>query len=444
MLKAISPIDGRYSNKTNELSIFFSEFGLIRYRVYVEIEYLLALSNLNLDTLDDLSESQKKSIKNISTNFSEKDAEKIKEIERTTNHDVKAVEYFIKAKLEDLGLSELREFVHFALTSQDINNTSLPLSIKDALENVYYPELQKITEHLVSLSKQWKGIPMLARTHGQAASPTSLGKEIRVYIERLYNQLDLLKRIKIQAKFGGATGNFNAHKVSYPDIDWKIFADRFIKTSLGLTRQQNTTQISHYDDLAAVFHAMSRINVILIDFCRDIWTYISMDYFGQKIVEGEIGSSTMPHKVNPIDYENAEGNLCYANAVFEFLARKLPVSRLQRDLTDSTVTRNVGVPFAHTIIAFKSIMKGLGKLKLNQSQMESDLESNWAVVAEAIQSILRREQFPNPYEELKKITRGNNKINKSIIHNFIDTLQIDQSLKKELKNITPQNYLGYT
>ena len=443
MLKAISPVDGRYQSKTEELSEYFSEYALIRYRVKVEIAYLLALCDLNLGPLGELDQAQKKSIAKIESDFSNDDAQTIKDIEKKTNHDVKAVEYFVKDKLESLGLSNIKEFVHFALTSQDVNNTSLPMSMRDAIKEVYMPTFDELLQKLDELSISWKSIPMLSRTHGQPASPTSLGKEVRVFEERLRNQAKNLNVLPFQGKFGGATGNFNAHKVSYPDIDWKVFADRFLRGGLGLERQQHTTQISHYDDLAAIFHALARINVILIDLCRDFWTYISRDYFAQSIVEGETGSSTMPHKVNPIDFENAEGNFAIANANFEFLARKLPISRLQRDLTDSTVTRNIGVPFAHSLIAFKSLMKGLNKISVNKEVMAQDLENNWAVVAEAIQSILRREQFPNPYEELKNITRGNSEINKQTIHKFIDTLNIEESLKKELKKITPQNYLGY-
>ena len=441
MLKAISPIDGRYAGKTKELQDYFSEYALIKYRVIIEIEYLIQLINNNIGTTSRMS-GRTDDLRAIVANFSHEDAENIKSIERTTNHDVKAVEYFIKAKLEELGLSEFQEWVHFALTSQDINNSAVPLSIKDYLTDIYIPNSKSLIELIESLAKEYHGIPMLARTHGQAASPTTLGKEFMVFVERLKNQLSLLEALPIKAKFGGATGNFNAHKVAFPNTDWQAFADAFIE-SLGMSRYHFTTQIAHYDDLSALFHAMSRINTILIDLARDIWTYISMDYFKQKTIANEVGSSAMPHKVNPIDFENAEGNLGMANASLIFQAEKLPISRLQRDLTDSTVLRNVGVPLAHIAIAYKSLEKGFSKLLLNENKLASDLEDNWAVVAEAIQNILRRESFPKPYEALKALTRGNQAITKDSIHSFIDGLEISDALKAELKAISPHNYIGY-
>ncbi|MEL6941324.1 MAG: adenylosuccinate lyase [Bacteroidota bacterium] len=442
MLTAISPIDGRYQNKTKEFSDYFSEFALIKYRVRVEIQYLLALKELDLPELEQLSQDQLAALEQGLAEFSLADAEKIKSIERTTNHDVKAVEYFIKEKMEELGLSEYKEFVHFGLTSQDINNTAVPLSLKEAIENTYIPLFLKLKEQIRTLSVEWRDVPMLARTHGQAASPTTVGKELMVFVERLDQQLKQLNTLPYTAKFGGATGNMNAHYVAYPSLDWHSFAKQFVEHYLGLERAYPTTQIEHYDNLAAIFHNCIRINTILIDFCRDVWTYISMDYFKQKVIAGEVGSSAMPHKVNPIDFENAEGNLGIANAVFEHLSKKLPISRLQRDLTDSTVLRNIGVPFAHTVIAFKSIQKGLDKLILNKIQLQKDLENNWAVVAEAIQTVLRKMNYPQPYEALKKLTRTNEKINKENIHKFIDSLNLDNETKKYLKNITPFNYIG--
>ncbi len=442
MLKAISPIDGRYAGKTNDLTEYFSEFALIKYRVLVEVKYFQALCEIPLPQLSGFDNNLFKELDSIVDSFSLKDAERIKEIEKTTNHDVKAVEYFLKDKFEEIGISEFKEFIHFGLTSQDINNTATPLLFSDSLSDVYLPMLSDLNSILFQLSEEWKNIPMLARTHGQPASPTKLGKEIKVFSERLDIQIEQLKSIPFSAKFGGATGNLNAHIVSYPDIDWVAFANNFVNDYLGLERSQTTTQIEHYDNLAATFHALSRINTILIDLCRDIWTYISMEYFKQKVVKGEIGSSAMPHKVNPIDFENAEGNLGIANAIFGHLAEKLPISRLQRDLTDSTVLRNIGVPVGHTIIAFKSIEKGLGKLLLNEQKLEDDLENNWMVVAEAIQNILRREGYPQPYEALKSLTRGKAIVSKNDIHDFIDSLEIQQQIKSELKAVSPQNYIG--
>ncbi len=438
-LSAISPIDGRYSKQVGMLSEYFSEFALIKYRVLVEIEYLQLLADKGYLKL---SSKQVKLLGNIVTNFSLKDAEAIKNIESITNHDVKAVEYFIKQHLENEDGHEIKEWVHFGLTSQDINNTAIPLSWKHCLEHEYLPALMNLQHHLKQLAIEWKKVPMLAKTHGQPASPTILGKEIMVFIERIENQVQLLSYIPYAAKFGGATGNFNAHAVAFANEDWISFANEFVEDVLGLTRVQFTTQIEHYDSLAAHFDAIKRINNILIDFCRDVWTYISMEYFKQKTKAGEIGSSAMPHKVNPIDFENAEGNLGIANSQFEHLSSKLPISRLQRDLTDSTVLRNIGVPMAHTLLAIKSIGKGLNKLILNQEKLKQDLENNWAVVAEAIQTILRRENYPNPYEALKELTRGNHKINKQAIHAFIDELNLSTKLKKELKSITPHNYTG--
>lgn len=442
MLTAISPIDGRYQSKTAELKEFFSEQALIKYRVKVEIEYLINISKLGLKNLPKFSAEALTTLRNIIHTFSEEDGEKIKTLEATTNHDVKAVEYFLKQTLEDIGLSSITEFVHFGLTSQDINNTALPLMIKDSLDHVILPKLNQILDQLVQFSKDYEGQAMLAKTHGQPASPTTLGKEFLVYEERLSRQLDMLTAYQLRAKFGGATGNFNAHKVSYPDVDWRKVADSFI-SGFGLERMAYTTQIAHYDEFAVVFDNLARINTILIDLCQDIWSYISMDYFKQKTIKGEIGSSTMPHKVNPIDFENAEGNFKLANALYRFLSEKLPVSRLQRDLTDSTVGRNIGVPLAHSLIGFKSLEKGFSKLILNESALNKDLDQNWAVVAEAIQTILRREQYPNPYEALKELTRGKTQIEKEDIHRFINDLDLDEVIKKELMEITPFNYIGY-
>lgn len=441
-LTAISPVDGRYRSKVDELAAYFSEYGLMKYRVRIEIEYFIALAQYRIPQLEGISKDTFTRLRDIYNNFSIEDAAEIKNIEKTTNHDVKAVEYFIKKKVDTLGLQINKEFIHFGLTSQDINNTAVPLSFQEALKDVYLPSLEGITDKLIDLADEWEEIPMLARTHGQPASPTRLGKEIKVFIERLQSQTGQFKQIPISAKFGGATGNFNAHKVAYADIDWVEFGNAFVNHILMLDRQQYTTQIEHYDNLAASFQAISRINTILIDLCRDIWTYISMDYFKQKIKEGEIGSSAMPHKVNPIDFENAEGNLGVANAILLHMAAKLPISRLQRDLTDSTVMRNIGVPLAHSIIAYKSIMKGLSKLILNSDKINADLEDNWSVVAEAIQTILRREGYPKPYEALLSLTRTNEKITREKIASFIETLSVDEKLKAELKSITPSNYTG--
>ncbi len=443
-LNAISPIDGRYHNQCKALSAYYSEKSLIRYRVLVEIEYFIALCELPLPQLSKFDKNIFEDLRKIYINFSDQDALLVKEIEKTTNHDVKAVEYFIKQKFDILQLELYKEFIHFGLTSQDINNTAQPLSIKEANENVLFPGIHEIIQLLKNRANEWKSIPMLARTHGQPASPTILGKEIYVFIERLEFQVNLLTTIPYAAKFGGATGNFNAHHVAYPEIDWVQFGNHFVNNILGLYRSQTTTQIEHYDNLAALFDNLKRINTILIDLCRDIWTYISMDYFKQQLKAGEVGSSAMPHKVNPIDFENAEGNLGFANAIFEHLSAKLPISRLQRDLTDSTVSRNIGVPVAHTIIAMNSLKKGLNKLILNEKALDNDLENNWAVVAEAIQTVLRREAYPNPYEALKSLTRVNEKVTQSTIANFIDHLDISDSLKRELKKITPQNYVGIT
>ena len=441
-LNAISPIDGRYRNKTYSLAPFFSEEALIKYRVLVEIEYFIALCELPLPQLKDVDSSLFESLRDIYRNFSTEDALWIKETEKVTNHDVKAVEYFIKDAFEKLGLSAHKEFIHFGLTSQDINNTAIPLSTKDAFEKVYMPSLITLTSKLKELSVEWRDIPMLARTHGQPASPTRLGKEIGVFVERLEEQMRLLFNVPFAAKFGGATGNYNAHHVAYPQIDWRKFGGKFVEENLGLHHSFPTTQIEHYDHFAAFFDALKRINTIIIDLDRDIWTYVSMEYFKQKIKAGEIGSSAMPHKVNPIDFENSEGNLGIANAIFEHLSAKLPVSRLQRDLTDSTVLRNIGVPMGHTIIAFEATLKGLNKLLLNESKFHEDLEKNWAVVAEAIQTILRREAYPNPYEALKGLTRTNEAIDKNAIHGFIATLDVSDEIKAELMQITPSNFLG--
>ena len=441
-LNAISPIDGRYRNKVEALAPYFSEEALIKYRVQVEIEYFIALCEQPLPQLASLNKDIFDDLRAIYKNFTSIDASAIKDIEKVTNHDVKAVEYFIKKKFDTLNISEFKEFIHFGLTSQDINNTAIPLSIKEAMNDVYVPEYFTVLERLKTLSKDWAAIPMLARTHGQPASPTRLGKEIEVFVVRLEEQFNLLNDIPSAAKFGGATGNFNAHKVAYPNIDWKAFGTRFVQEKLGLQHSFPTTQIEHYDHMAALFDTLKRINTIIIDLDRDFWTYVSMEYFKQKIKAGEVGSSAMPHKVNPIDFENSEGNLGIANAVFEHLSAKLPISRLQRDLTDSTVLRNIGVPFGHTLIGFKSTLKGLNKLLLNESKFAEDLENNWAVVAEAIQTILRREGYPNPYEALKGLTRTNEKITQTSISNFIDTLEVSNLIKDELKAITPSNYTG--
>jgi len=441
-LNAISPIDGRYRNKTLSLAPFFSEEALIKYRVLVEIEYFITLCEVPLPQLKNVNPNVFESLRNIYKNFSTADALWIKETEKVTNHDVKAVEYFIKDAFEKLGLSEYKEFIHFGLTSQDINNTAIPLSTKEAFEKVYMPSLITLISKLKELSTEWAAVPMLARTHGQPASPTRLGKEIAVFVERIEEQMRLLFNIPFAAKFGGATGNYNAHHVAYPQIDWKQFGNKFVQENLGLHHSFPTTQIEHYDHFAAFFDALKRINTIIIDLDRDIWTYVSMEYFKQKIKAGEIGSSAMPHKVNPIDFENSEGNLGIANAIFEHLSAKLPVSRLQRDLTDSTVLRNIGVPIGHTIIAFEATLKGLNKLLLNESKFHDDLENNWAVVAEAIQTILRREAYPNPYEALKGLTRTNEAITKKSIHEFIGTLEVSDAIKTELLQITPSNFLG--
>ncbi len=441
-LNAISPIDGRYRNKVNVLGSFFSEEALIKYRVRVEIEYFIALCEIPLPQLKSFDSTLFENLRSIYTNFSTEDALAIKEIEKVTNHDVKAVEYFIKKEFDKLGLETYKEFIHFGLTSQDINNTAIPLSIKEAMNEVYVPMFFDVVEKLETLVTEWAEVSMLARTHGQPASPTRLGKEIEVFVVRLKEQFNLLNDIPSAAKFGGATGNFNAHKVAYPTIDWRAFGQQFVKEKLDLQHSFPTTQIEHYDHMAALFDTLKRINTIVIDLDRDFWTYVSMDYFKQKIKAGEVGSSAMPHKVNPIDFENSEGNLGIANAIFEHLSAKLPISRLQRDLTDSTVLRNVGIPFAHTMIAFGSTLKGLNKLLLNNEKFEQDLENNWAVVAEAIQTILRREAYPNPYEALKGLTRTNEKINQKSIANFIDTLKVSDAIKTELKAITPSNYTG--
>lgn len=438
-LTAISPIDGRYRNQLHHLDEYFSEFALMKYRVLVEVEYFLFLADKKFFSI---SSSSRNALRKVAEEFSDADANEIKATEAITNHDVKAVEYFVKKKLDTIKAGQLKEWVHFGLTSQDINNTSIPLSWKHAVEFEYLPSLLNLNRQLELLAKDWKEISLLARTHGQPASPTILGKEIMVFIERIENQVELFIQVPFSAKFGGATGNFNAHFVAFPKKDWVKLANDFVEGTLGLQRQQYTTQIEHYDNLAAHFDSIRRINNILIDFCRDIWTYISMDYFKQKLKKGEIGSSAMPHKVNPIDFENAEGNLGIANALLEHLSSKLPISRLQRDLTDSTVLRNIGVPFAHTILAFRSIEKGLGKLVLNQQKISDDLDGNWAVVAEAIQTILRRENFPEPYEALKELTRGNTGINKQSIHAFIDSLKVPATVKKEMKKISPHSYTG--
>jgi adenylosuccinate lyase len=442
-LSAISPVDGRYRQKTDELSGYFSEYGLIRYRLMVEIEYFIALCEIPLPQLTGFSKDNYNTLRSLYEDFDLTGAEKIKDTEKITNHDVKAIEYYLKEKFTSMGLEKWKEFIHFGLTSQDINNTAIPLSLKDALSNVYMPLLYEVRETLASLADDWKDIPMLARTHGQPASPTRLGKEISVFLARIDEQTKYFAQIPYSAKFGGATGSFNAHKVAYPEIDWVVFADNFVNDTLGLTRSQPTTQIEHYDNLAALFDNMRRINVIMIDLCRDIWSYVSFEYFKQKVKKGEVGSSAMPHKVNPIDFENAEGNLGYANAIFHHLSEKLPVSRLQRDLTDSTVLRNIGVPVSHTVIAFISVLKGLNKLILNEEKIKADLEDNWAVVAEAIQTILRRDGYPKPFEVLLALTRTNHKISKEMISDFIDNLDISDELKSELKAISPFNYTGF-
>lgn len=441
-LTAISPIDGRYRSKTETIDKYFSEFGLIKYRVQVEIEYFIALCQLPLPQLSSIDKTVYPKLKGIYENFTVENAQEIKDIEKTTNHDVKAVEYFIKRRFDELGLEQFKEFIHFGLTSQDVNNTATPLSLKEASQNVIFPELDAVIEKLLSLSEEWETIPMLARTHGQPASPTRLGKEIAVFVERLKVQFGQLKAVPFSAKFGGATGNFNAHNVAYPQTNWVAFGNSFVNEVLGLQRSQTTTQIEHYDNLAAYFDACKRINTILVDLARDMWTYISTDYFKQKIKAGEVGSSAMPHKVNPIDFENAEGNFGIANAILEHLSAKLPISRLQRDLTDSTVLRNIGVPLGHMLIAFNSLMRGLNKLLLNEAKIKSDLEDNWSVVAEAIQTILRREAYPNPYEALRDLTRTNEKINENSLATFVDGLDVPDKVKAELKAITPWNYTG--
>jgi adenylosuccinate lyase len=442
MLTAISPIDGRYASKTEALSAYCSEFALIKYRVYVEIEYFIALCEIPLPQLESFDQSKFTALRKVAINLSVADAQRIKDIEKVTNHDVKAVEYFIKEEFDKLEISEFKEFVHFGLTSQDINNTAVPLSLKHAMEHVCYPAFEEIIALLRQFSNEWKHIPMLAKTHGQPASPTILGKEFMVFVERLEAQFTQIKQVPFSAKFGGATGNLNAHKVTYPTIDWVSFSNNFVNNRLHLKRSQFTTQIEHYDNLAALFDGFARFNTVLIDLCRDIWTYISMEYFKQKVVEGEVGSSAMPHKVNPIDFENAEGNLGIANAIFAHLGQKLPVSRLQRDLTDSTVLRNIGVPLGHSLIAAKSILKGLNKLLLNEAALKADLDKNWAVVAEALQNILRREGYPKPYEALKALTRGKAAITEKDIKAFIETLKVSEVIKAELRAITPHNYVG--
>ena len=442
MLSAISPIDGRYHSKVSELSNYFSEQALIKYRVKVEVEYYIFLCGLELKNLPSIEENTIASLRELYVDFTEADGQAIKDIEKTTNHDVKAVEYFLKEKMAALGLESSLEYIHFGLTSQDINNTAFPLMIKDALVSSYLPAITEVVNTIEAFVEEFQGIPLLARTHGQPASPTTLGKEFKVFSERVNSQLELLNKLPIKSKFGGATGNINAHKVTFPDKNWIALNNNFIE-SIGLERMQTTTQIAHYDHLAAIFDNIKRINTILIDFCRDIWTYISMDYFKQKVIANEVGSSAMPHKVNPIDFENAEGNLGMANAIFAHLTEKLPISRLQRDLTDSTVLRNVGVPFAHTLIACKSIIKGSSKLLLNKPKLEADLDTNWAVVAEAIQNIMRREGYPKPYEALKSLTRGKASIGKADIHTFIESLDLSKEIKAELLAITPFNYIGY-
>ena len=442
-LTAVSPIDGRYRSKTESLADYFSEYALIRYRVRVEIEYFITLCELPLPQLESFNSTLFEQLRDIYRNFNETSAARVKEIESITNHDVKAVEYFIKEEFDKIGgLDDYKEFIHFGLTSQDINNTSVPLSVKEALEEVFYPQIEELIAQLKEYAEEWKNVPMLAKTHGQPASPTRLGKEVEVYVYRLSEQLATLRNCKMTAKFGGATGNFNAHHVAYPQHDWRAFGNRFVSEKLGLEREQWTTQISNYDHLGSVFDAIRRINTIIIDLDRDFWMYISMEYFKQKIKAGEVGSSAMPHKVNPIDFENSEGNLGIANAILQFLAQKLPVSRLQRDLTDSTVLRNVGVPVGHSVIAIQSTLKGLRKLILNEEKLREDLENTWAVVAEAIQTILRREAYPHPYEALKALTRTNEKMTEETIHAFVQTLNVSDSVKAELMAITPYNYTG--
>jgi adenylosuccinate lyase len=441
-LTAISPIDGRYHAKTKKLADYFSEFGLIRYRVQIEIEYFIALSQSNIPIFKNFPVDKLADLRAIYLNFTEEDANWIKNSEKITNHDVKAVEYFLKDKMKSLGLESFLEYIHFGLTSQDINNTAIPLSLKDGIQKIYLPQIHDLIAILNRYKQEWKEIPMLAKTHGQAATPTRLGKEIQVFSERIENQLKQLEQIPYSAKFGGATGNFNAHFVAFPEIDWVLFSNNFVNSTLGLSRSQTTTQIEHYDNLAALFDCLKRINTIILDLNRDMWTYISMDYFKQKLKDGEIGSSAMPHKVNPIDFENSEGNIGIANAVFEHLSSKLPVSRLQRDLTDSTVLRNIGVPLGHTVIAMESCINGLNKLVINEVKIAEDLENNWAVVAEAIQTILRREGFEKPYEALKELTRKNEKISKESVRAFIDSLPLEEKIKNELKLISPHNYLG--
>lgn len=441
-LHAISPVDGRYHQQTKSLSAYFSEAALISYRIFVEVEYFIALCEVPLPALKNFNKDNYEDLRKIVTDISDEDLNEVKEIEKVTNHDVKAVEYFLKKKFDQLGLSEYKEYIHFGLTSQDINNTAIPYAFKVGMMLVYYPQIQELINTLNSLAKEWKHIPMLAHTHGQPASPTRLGKEVMVFVERLENQVQLLKDIPYGSKFGGATGNFNAHHVAFPLVNWKNFGNNFVENVLKLKRAQNTTQIEHYDYFAAQCDGLKRINNIILDLDRDFWSYISMNYFKQKIKEGEIGSSAMPHKVNPIDFENSEGNIGIANALFEHLAAKLPVSRLQRDLTDSTVLRNIGVPFAHTLIAIKSTIKGLNKLLLNQKAIQQDLDDNWAVVAEAIQTVLRRENYPNPYEALKDLTRTNQKINAEVIASFVETLNVSEDVKKELRLISPVTYTG--
>ena len=441
-LTAISPIDGRYNSKTKSLQKYFSESALIKYRIKVEVEYFISLCKLPLSQLKEFPSDKFNDLRNLYKDFSIDSAKRTKEIESITNHDVKAVEYLIKEEFDNLGLSQFKEFIHFGLTSQDINNTAVPLSIKNAFNNVFFPELTSVLNKLKELSENWKDIPMLARTHGQAASPTRLGKEIYVFAERVEKQIELMNNIPFSAKFGGATGNFNAHHVAFPEINWKEFGNDFVENNLGLKRQQTTTQIEHYDNLAALMDSIKRINNIFIDLSRDIWTYVSIDYFKQSIKQGEVGSSAMPHKINPIDFENAEGNLGMANAIYEFLSGKLPISRLQRDLTDSTVLRNIGVPFSHNLIAFASLNKGLEKLVLNEEKLRSDLDNNWAVCAEAIQTILRRESYPNPYESLKDLTRTNSHITQESLSLFINGLDVSEKIKEELRSISPFNYTG--
>ena len=441
-LTAISPIDGRYHAKTKKLAEYFSEFGLIRYRVKIEVEYFIALSQTEIPIFKNFPMNKLADLRAIYLNFTEEDANWIKNSEKITNHDVKAVEYFLKDKIKSIGLESFLEYIHFGLTSQDINNTAIPLSLKEGIQIIYLPQIHDLIAILNRYKQEWKEIPMLAKTHGQAATPTRLGKEIQVFSERIENQLKQLEQIPYSAKFGGATGNFNAHFVAFPEIDWVLFSNNFVNSTLGLSRSQTTTQIEHYDNLAALFDCLKRINTIILDLNRDMWTYISMDYFKQKLKDGEIGSSAMPHKVNPIDFENSEGNIGLANAILEHLSSKLPVSRLQRDLTDSTVLRNIGVPLGHTVIALESCINGLNKLVINEAKIAEDLENNWAVVAEAIQTILRREGFEKPYEALKELTRKNEKISKESVHDFIDSLQLEEKIKYELKLISPHNYLG--